>query len=437
MVGIKHIDDERSAGALADLLNGNGRRRPIVVVTIPADRATPWIDVEEVAREAGTLADIYLMPTGSFTWEFSNRMAEGTQVYGGAGRVYPVGHEWASDLRKSPLRFAFNADDGQRATQHLISDALRMAASAGLLQSLSTRALREVEGTVKIVIAGRALVDVGNLFPAAIAEELTVVDVPIEHIAMAGQQVEGLYDSETNRIDVTKRLRSSAEALAAYAVGDVVLTKVATVRNGKAELVVYPKTASPAVVAKVLRADVTTNPADDLRTLMTVGEVIPARVVATAPTWALELYDVDDDELIVDAPSLLVGGPPWLTDEPEDLPAEPEHLALPSLPKPSPAPERLPEDQPAAKAPSQTPARPSPTLFDRNRASASDTSNTPPADAPPAAESTRGLLLKIDGLNAEIARLKREEDELRTQTLAGVDEAKQLRYLLGSSQLTV
>jgi hypothetical protein len=33
-------------------------------------QAGPWIDVEEVAREAGDLADVYLMPTGSFTLAF-------------------------------------------------------------------------------------------------------------------------------------------------------------------------------------------------------------------------------------------------------------------------------------------------------------------------------------------------------------------------------
>ena len=116
MTSVQLINDERSASALADLLNGNARRRPVAVVTIPAGRTKPWIDVDEIAREAGSLADVYLMPTGPFTWDFSNRMAEGTQVYGGAGRVYPVGHEWATDLSKSPLRFAFNEADGERAT---------------------------------------------------------------------------------------------------------------------------------------------------------------------------------------------------------------------------------------------------------------------------------------------------------------------------------
>lgn len=435
MASIQHVDDERSAGALADLLNGNMRRRPVVVVTIPAGRAEPWIDVNEIAREAGSLADVYLMPTGPFTWDFSNRMAEGTQVYGGAGRVYPVGHEWAADLSKSPLRFAFNEDDGQRATQKLISDMLRMAAAAGLLQSVRTRELRKVDSTVKMIVAGRALVDVGNLFPAAIAEELTVEDVSIDRIVTAGQRIEGWFDADSNRVDIRQSLRPSEEALAAYTVGDVVLSKVATVRNGKAELVLYPRTTTPSVAVTVLRADVTANPADDLRTLMTVGEVIPARVTATGPGWALTLHDVDDDEPIVSAPSLLPDGPPWLSEEPEHSEVD-EPEAPTSLPMPPPAP--TPVQVIDAPAPTQPPSsarpRPSPGMLDRSRPGP----NPPSASTPPAAhrptESTRGLLLKVDGLTAEIAGLKREVVNLQTQLLAGADEREQLRFLLDQAE---
>lgn len=179
MAVIHRVEGTGAAVALADLLNGTARRRPVVVVTIPAGREEPWIDVEDIAREAGDLAEVYLMPTGGFSWDFSRRMAEGTQVYGGAGRVYPLGHEWSSDLSKSPLRFAFNASDGERATNLLISDMLRMA--AGLVQPRTSRPLRQVTGTVKGLVAGRALVDVGNTFLAAVAEELTVPGVAIDH----------------------------------------------------------------------------------------------------------------------------------------------------------------------------------------------------------------------------------------------------------------
>ncbi|MEZ5112699.1 MAG: hypothetical protein R2693_04275 [Nocardioidaceae bacterium] len=442
MASIQHIDGERSAGALADLLNGNARRRPVVVVTIPAARTEPWIDVEEVAREAGNLAEVYLMPTGDFTWEFSRRMADGTQVYGGAGRVYPVGHEWSSDLSKSPLRFAFDAKEGERATQQLISDTLRMAAAAGLLQQLPTRELRQVSGPVKMVIAGRALVDVGNMLPAAIAEELTVEDVPIERIVTAGQRITGWYDAETNRVDVTESLRAAGEALAAYAVGDVIFTKVAMVKGSKAELVLFPKTSTPAVTATVLRADVTTNPADDLRTLMTVGEVIPARVVTTAPKWSLILNDVDDDEPIVEAPSLLVGGPPWLVEEDEVLvDDEPQALLPPApqvpIPTPVSEPEVIEEPAPATPTPEPSPPIPSPAMLDRNRrrpiptASGRPTPPAPPAQPP---ESTKTLLLKVDGLVAEVSGLEREQASLRTQLLAGADERETLRYLLDQAE---
>lgn len=435
MAAIQHIDDDRSAAALAGLLNGNARRRPVVVVTIPVGRTEPWIDVESIAREAANLAEVCLMPTGSFTWEFSHRMAEGTQVYGGAGRVYPVGNEWASDLTKSPLRFAFDADDGERATQQLISDALRMAAAAGLLQTLPTRELRQVSGAVKMAVAGRALVDVGNRFPAAIAEELTVEDVPIARIVTAGQQIEGWYDAETNRIDVTKSLRSGSAALDSYSVGDVVLTTVAMVRNGKAELVLFPKTSAPAVTVTVLREDVTTNPLDDLRTLMTVGEVIPARIVATGPQWALVLNDVDDDEPIVDAPSLLADGPPWLVEGPEVVEVdEPQSLAPLTLPMPTAAPEPVSEEPPSAAPPVPAPARPSPAMLDRNRPRTGPPPGATPSTSPEPAELTRALLLKIDGLTAEVGGLKRERESLRTQLLAGADEREQLRYLLRQSE---
>ena len=475
----QRIDDERAAAALADLLNGGARRRPVVVVTTPAGRTEPWIDAGEIATQVSDLADIFVIPTGASTWEFSRRMADGTQVYGGAGRVYPVGHEWTTDLAKSPLRFAFDATDGTRVTQQLISDALRMASASGLLQTLPARERRPVEGVVKMVVAGRALVDLGDPLPATIAEELTIEDVPIERILATGQRIAGEYDVTTNRISVVAALRPASDALASYAVGDVVLTRVAMVRGGKAELVLFPKTREPAVVVAVLRADVTANPADDLRTLMTVGEVVPARVVATGPRWALVLHDIDDDEPIVAAPSLLPGGPPWLVEDADasgadDQPSAPAALPRPTaLPAPAPPPassfvQAKPAGAPPAPAP--VPIRPSPAMFDKARgrrpagppSPVAPPASVPPPSAPPRpvpgpprsasvreprptaqapspaapqpTASAQGPLLTIDALAAQVAALTRGQAELETQLAAGADERAQLRYLLGEAE---
>jgi hypothetical protein len=204
--------------------------------------------------------------------------------------------------------------------------------------------------------------------------------------------------------------------------------------------VLYPKTTSPAVTVAVLRTDVTNSPFDDLRTLMTVGEVIPARVIATGPQWALILNDGDDDdddEPIVDAPSLLTGGPPWLVEEPEEAVAdEPQSLAPPTLPMPTAAPEPVVDEPEAIEAPAlvPTPSRPSPAMLDRNRPRPVPSPAAGHVWSPQPAESTRALLLKIDGLTAEVSGLKRDQDNFRTQLLAGADEREQLRYLLDQAE---
>ena len=58
------------------------------------------------------------------------------------------------------------------------------------------------------------------------------------------------------------------------------------------------------------------NPIDRMTSLVSVGEVLPARVlrvgVPGGKGWQLGTLDVDDDEPLAPAPALLPGGPPWL-----------------------------------------------------------------------------------------------------------------------------
>ena len=426
MAGITRIDDERAAAALADLLNGNKRTRPIVVITIPVAGDRPWIDAETVVREAGDLADVFLMPTNAISWEFSRRMPEGTQVYGGAGRVYPVGHEWLTDLARSPLRLVWSEQDGDKVTRQLISDMFRMAAASGLLQAQSTRALRPVDAVVKGIVAGRALVDVGNALPATIAEELTVEDVPITRLVSVGQGIKGSYDPDTNRVDVRRSLVRAAQALRGYAAGDVILASVQAVQADSAEVMLYPKTADPAVVVRIGIADVTTNPFDDLRTLMSVGEVVSARVTATGPTWALSMSDVDDDEPVVAAPALLPGGPPWLVEEVEEVdeddePQPDDGAVLPtSVPAPGSDVTAGASAWPDARAAAPQTPLPAVGLTGVQVATAE----------PHVRKSTRDLLSQIADLSAQVSRLKAEVAGLSVQRNAEDAERHQLRSLL-------
>ena len=56
----------------------------------------------------------------------------------------------------------------------------------------------------------------------------------------------------------------------------------------------------PLVEVTIDRAEVTSNDLDDLRDLMSPGEVLPVRVAATGPTWRLSLLDIDDEEISTD-----------------------------------------------------------------------------------------------------------------------------------------
>jgi hypothetical protein len=382
---LKRVTDVAGAVALAERLNGNGRRRPVVVITIPAGRSEPYIDAEEVLAQVGDLADVYLMPTGSHTWQFSEQMPEQTQVYGGAGRVYPVGHEWASNPYVSPLRFAYNEEEGERSTRALASDALRMAAAAGLIRSSTSRHRRRVEGRVEgIPVDERALVKFDGRL-ATVVQELTVPGVPLGQVLTVGMPVSGWFDNETQRLDIRESLRSPEESLTSYDVGDVVLAQVREVHEDRAVVLLHPE-----VPVTVTRDDVTANDLDDLRSLMTAGEVLPARVTAPGPDWQLTLLDVDDDEVPVTAASLLPGGPPWLEPPPPEEPAsswleEPVRPALPtSGPTMPAAPVPAPTEEVTAPEPVPAP-RPTPLLLDRSRGAGRGPATPAPAAPAPAA----------------------------------------------------
>ena len=323
-----HVDSDEAARRLAAELNSTARRKPCVVVSTPAQQQAPYIDAEAIFGEVGDLAEVYLIQSGPESWAFSRAMPERTQVYGGAGRVYPVGSAWVDDPYASPLRFAWSKADGVRATDQLVADALRMAADAGLLNRTVAQPVR-VGGQVQAVFApARAIVRTHARHLASVWQELLAPDVPIDRVLADGMRVDGLLDLDSKRYDVRRMLRAAEECLAPYAVGDVVLAEVAEVAAEHAVLRLHPD-----VAVRVSREEITSNDLDLVSSLMTQGEVLSARVTGTGPAWALSLLDVDDEEEPLPAPSLLPGGPAWLL-PPALVPPQPEHVAEPVLAEP-------------------------------------------------------------------------------------------------------
>lgn len=423
------IKDSKSATELARLLQDKSRDFPVAVITIAAGENQPWIDIDDVVSQAGDLVQVYLMPTNEISWAFAKAMPVDGEVYGGAGRVYPVGTAWRDDLSLAPRRFAFNAGDGKQATQEIISDALKIAVAEGLLLTRLVDQFEHVSGIVKRVIAGRAMVEIGQGIFATIAEELTLPDVSIEQMFTEGQEVCGLFDPETKRLDVTGSLRSADEALEIYAEGDVVFAKVVMVRNGKAELMLYPKTSTDAVVVPVLRNAVTSNELDDLRTLMTVNEVVAARIVSTAPNWELTLIDIEDDDQIYEAPALFDGGPAWLEEEPLD---HVEYIDEPELAVTTDFDylADFPVIDDSEFEPG-VPARPTPSMLDKNK---NNGAPLPPPLQLAESSTVKDMSLNIDALRSQVTGLKKENKDLQEKFYAAQRAQIQLSNMLGTAE---
>lgn len=431
----RRVTTPEGALALATRLNGNARDRPVIVVTTPHGRTEPWIDIEGIVDQVGDIAEIYLVPTGPHSWDLSNNLPAMTQVYGGAGRVYPVGHEWASEPRRSPLRFAYSAAEGPKATTALIDDALHMATEAGLFDNVQTTARVRLTGVVVGIVADRAMVKLDGRV-GIVPDALAFPGLPLERSLQPGQEVTGLYDADSRWFDVRESRLEPDVALSSYAAGDVVLVQVESVEADRASVFLHPL-----VTVDVTHTAVTSNPLDDLSDLLTPGEVLPARVLATGGEWHLSLLDIDDDEEPVAAAALFAGGPPWLV---AAIPADVSETAAPAT---SPIevvsfdaeidvadPDTEP-DVPDVPVTTSAPAVPSPAMFDRGRAVRPRPTPAPvpteaPVEAPaPAAESasTKSMSLTIASLQAEVRTAKRQRDEVHAQAQGFATELQHLR----------
>lgn len=385
--------------ALADRLNKSKRTLPVVVISTPAQQTEPYIDVERIQREVGDVAELIVLPTGEPSWAFSEEMADMTQVYGGAGRVYPVGLEWVHDPSKAPLRFAFSKTEGERAGDQIIADALAMASAAGLFASSGVQFATPFAGKVLGFAAGRAMVRADNGDMANIVPELIAKGIPAEQLVRPGMRVEGKVDS-VRRLDIRSMLQPSDRL--AYEVDDVVLARVEKVTEGKADLRIHPD-----VVVRVKRRQVTTNSLDALDALMTEGEVLRARVASVDP-WELTLVDLEDWEVARTAFSLIEGGPPWLV---EGVPATGVSLRDES-PMTSTGKQRLGSD---ARPPTSAGlAIPTPAVLARSKPPVPEPAAPAPVVQPPV-PSPPAVGARVAGLEGELREAREELKNVRSE----------------------
>jgi hypothetical protein len=325
---VRRVASEEQARELAAALQRPGRDSPVVVISTPAGHDAPFVDPQRVLDDVAGLAEVVVIPTGDVSWAFSSGMPPDTQVYGGASRVYGTDLEWVHHPRRSPLHFAYSADEDVRVRDRLVSDVMRFAVRAGIVGSARPAPdAAPTDGKVLGVLGTRALISTDDGGQATIAEELVFADVPLARVLAPGMRVTGVLDPARRLLDIRCML-PDADALrravnAAYRVGQVVLGRVEVVEHDAVRIAL-----APGVLVRVRRAEITGNDLDLLSDLFTAGEVVAARrMPAPLDGLALRLDDVDESEdRPVPAIPLLDGGPPWL--EPP-LPPQPQLSPLP------------------------------------------------------------------------------------------------------------
>ncbi|MCK0118757.1 hypothetical protein MWU57_17150 [Isoptericola sp. S6320L] len=428
---VAHVRTTAQADELAARLHHPDRSWPVVVVSTPRDRGSPYVDPARVLDELHGLAEVVVIHTGEPSWAFSHGMPQGTQVYGGASRVYPVGVEWVHDLSRSPLWFAYDDAEGTRVHDRLVQDALTAAADAGLTGT-PTAATQPATTTATVlgVVGTRALVQTPDGTTAQVAQELTLPIVPVDRLLAPGMRVRGTLDAGSRRLDVRAMLPDSAAQLArvhdSYPDGAVVPAQVHQVT---ADTVLLALT--PAVTVRVAR-DQATRGDDDLRDLFSVGETVAARMLPGHPvpgpgggTWRpdLRLDDVDDADATLAALSLLDGGPPWLpapspVDDDETSGASagtpPEATRAPG-PPPAPRPVPGPGRRPAVPPPGARPGPDGRTEAGTASSEAADppTGSTAAAPGPPKKALVNQLELSVHEHRSRADRAERDASELR------------------------
>lgn len=329
------VDTVASARALAERILTQ-RERPLVVVSTAFDRPDSDIDAAYIESELGSLADVVLLTTGSVSRVVDELLPDRLQVFGGAGRSYPIDIGRDPDIRRSPLRFP--AGGGRQATEQLIADASAQAYAAGAFRAAKV-VPATTSGTVLGTAAGRGVVRLADGGVASIWHETLWPEVPLEWVLHAGLVVSGHVDVASGRFDVVRPSVSDAIVEAAFPHRSVTLALVVSVTDTAAMLAVHPD-----LPVQITRSDVSPNDHDRLTLLLSDGEVLPVRVLhLQGGVIHFQLSDVDDDEPVLPALSLLSGGEPWLRDgrqlrEPAvvDVELEPE-------PAPAPAPASEPE----------------------------------------------------------------------------------------------
>lgn len=291
---------------LVGLLKSAQRKRPVCVVTIAISEDEPGFDLNHLEREAGEVADFYLVKTGDLTREFMTLMPENTQAYGGAARAYPI--DFGMSKAASTLRYPIPPVQLKKATAALISDLWGYGHAAGLIAKPAAN-LKAETVTVEAIFGGEtAILKRANGERVSVRAEAVFPGIPLDRVLSKGQQLEGFYDPSNKAFAFASQNPTVDEFVSHYGFDTVTLGLIKSTDRKTAKVAVHPN-----LIFEVTKAEVSGNERDVLDKYLTVGQVYSFRLYKDPQGHArLKSNDIDDDEIVQPALSLLPGSGPWL-----------------------------------------------------------------------------------------------------------------------------
>ena len=327
---IWHAQTEAEGRALARHLLSEARTHPVLVLSTPSEGAAPLLDADDLHGRVGEIADVAILHNGPASWALAEGLPPRTEVYGGAGRVYPVDRAWLANPYRAPLRFCWPSDVPARVADTLEDDAYAAATLDGSLTLAATEAtatrpaVGKIDGLLdrhnallRLEDSSQAIVVVDELVPGIEPSRLLQAGMRLTGRVVTGGLF-GRFLPDAIDDDPEGRVADS------YQPGDLTLAQVTQVGSRRATALLHPHVAVSIGTAE--EDDL------DLHSLLEVDDVVTLELT-DGPPWQAVLAHTDTPS--VPAPPVLPGGPPWLTEA--DLPQPP--------PAPEPEAETAPETQ--------------------------------------------------------------------------------------------
>ena len=307
----KIIDELWGVEQLVEDLFDPHRSGAVVVLSTSKKVHHPYFDVEWLESELEDSARLVVLANSMAALRFTERLGdERLSVFGGAGRVYPPGHEWTSDPFGAPLVFCYPGQ-GRSSAEKIVAHVRSISYRFGLSVT-PTRETGDIATTADVIgcpTESQIFVRTQDGLTCKMLAVHLYPGVEASRLVRAGQRFQGrervgsiMGDFFPDKIDDD----ALGRARECFADGSIAFALVDSVTPSEAKLMLHP-----AVEAALVPRD------ENLTHLLSQGDVVAVELIWDENGFLADLARAAD---ACPAMSLLPDGPPWLI--PEELRGE-------------------------------------------------------------------------------------------------------------------